>query len=294
LDLTTRELLKQVRKIEIKTRGFVNELFSGEYHSVFKGRGMDFNEVREYQIGDEVRAIDWNVTARFGHPFVKIFEEERELTVMLLVDISSSLIFGTFQKTKQQIAAEISAILSFSALKNNDKVGLILFSDKVEKFIPPKKGKSHILRIIRELLSFEGENNGTDIKVALEYFHHIRMKRSIVFLISDFFSEDYKKILGIVAKKHDLIAVRLNDSKEKEIPDAGFIKFIDNETGAERYIDTSDEAVRKYFLQQKEFFENYLKQTFLTCKVDSINIDLNYSYIKPLVDFFKFREKRIR
>jgi len=294
LDLTTRELLKQVRKIEIKTRGFVNELFSGEYHSVFKGRGMDFNEVREYQIGDEVRAIDWNVTARFGHPFVKIFEEERELTVMLLVDISSSLIFGTFQKTKQQIAAEISAILSFSALKNNDKVGLILFSDKVEKFIPPKKGKSHILRIIRELLSFEGENNGTDIKVALEYFHHIRMKRSIVFLISDFFSEDYKKILGIVAKKHDLIAVRLNDSKEKEIPDAGFIKFIDNETGAERYIDTSDEAVRKYFLQQKEFFENYLKQTFLTYKVDSINIDLNYSYIKPLVDFFKFREKRIR
>lgn len=292
--MTTRELLKQVRKIEIKTRGFVNELFSGEYHSVFKGRGMDFNEVREYQIGDEVRAIDWNVTARFGHPFVKIFEEERELTVMLLVDISSSLIFGTFQKTKQQIAAEISAILSFSALKNNDKVGLILFSDKVEKFIPPKKGKSHILRIIRELLSFEGENNGTDIKVALEYFHHIRMKRSIVFLISDFFSEDYKKILGIVAKKHDLIAVRLNDSKEKEIPDAGFIKFIDNETGAERYIDTSDEAVRKYFLQQKEFFENYLKQTFLTCKVDSINIDLNYSYIKPLVDFFKFREKRIR
>lgn len=292
--MTTRELLKQVRKIEIKTRGFVNELFSGEYHSVFKGRGMDFNEVREYQIGDEVRAIDWNVTARFGHPFVKIFEEERELTVMLLVDISSSLIFGTFQKTKQQIAAEISAILSFSALKNNDKVGLILFSDKVEKFIPPKKGKSHILRIIRELLSFEGENNGTDIKVALEYFHHIRMKRSIVFLISDFFSEDYKKILGIVAKKHDLIAVRLNDSKEKEIPDAGFIKFIDNETGAERYIDTSDEAVRKYFLQQKEFFENYLKQTFLTYKVDSINIDLNYSYIKPLVDFFKFREKRIR
>lgn len=292
--MTTRELLKQVRKIEIKTRGIVNDLFSGEYHSVFKGRGMDFNEVREYQIGDEVRSIDWNVTARLGHPYVKVFEEERELTVMLIVDMSASLMFGTNQKTKQQIAAEIAAILSFSALKNNDKVGVILFTDKIEKFIPPKKGRSHVLRIIRELLSFEAESKGTDIKAALEYFHHIRMKKSIVFVISDFFDSDYKKILGILSKKHDLISIVLNDNREKILPDCGFIKFIDNETGYERYIDTSSQLVKNYFAMKRMEFQNYLQQTMISSKVDTINIDLNYSYVKPLVDFFKIREKRIR
>lgn len=291
--MTTRELLKQVRKIEIRTRGFVNELFSGEYHSVFKGRGMDFNEVREYQIGDEVRAIDWNVTARFGHPYVKIFEEERELTVILLVDLSNSLIFGTHEKTKQQVAAEISAILSFSALKNNDKVGMILFTDKIEKFIPPRKGRSHVLRIIRDLLSFESENKGTNIREALEYFHHIQMKRSIVFLISDFIDKDYEKILSIVSKRHDLIAVRLIDPKENELPEIGLIRLKDNETNEFRYIDTSDRNLRTYFKMQKNERENYLSQTFMKSKVDSINIDLSQSYIKPIVDFFKLREKRI-
>ena len=283
-----------MRKIEIRTRGVVNNLFSGEYHSVFKGRGMDFNEVREYQIGDEVRAIDWNVTARFGHPYVKVFEEERELTVMLLVDMSGSLNFGTNQKTKQQIAAELSAILSFSALKNNDKVGMILFTDKIEKFIPPQKGRSHILRIIRELISFEAESKGTNIKSALEYFHHIRMKRSIVFLISDFFDDGYEKILGILSKKHDVIAIKLSDGREKSFSDSGFIKFIDSETSQVRYIDTSNKITRNYFEQKKREFDNYLKQTFLTTKVDSINIDLNYSYVKPLIDFFKYREKKFQ
>ncbi|PJA96212.1 MAG: DUF58 domain-containing protein [Ignavibacteriales bacterium CG_4_9_14_3_um_filter_34_10] len=291
--MTTRELLKQVRKIEIRTRGFVNDLFSGEYHSVFKGRGMDFNEVREYQVGDEVRAIDWNVTARLGHPYVKVFEEERELTVILLVDLSSSLIFGTIEKTKQQIAAEISAILSFSALKNNDKVGLILFTDKIEKFIPPRKGKSHVLRIIRELLSFETQNKGTNIRTALEYFYHIQMKKSIVFLISDFIDYNYEKIMGIVSRRHDLIAVRLIDPKENEIPQIGLVRLKDNESNSVRYIDTEDRKFRNHFRNKKEELENFIKQTFMKAKVDSINIDLSRSYIKPIVDFFKLREKRI-
>jgi len=291
--LTTKELLKQVRKIEIRTRGFVNDLFSGEYHSVFKGRGMDFNEVREYQIGDEVRAIDWNVTARLGHPYVKVFEEERELTVILLVDLSSSLIFGTIEKTKQQVAAEISAILSFSALKNNDKVGLILFTDKIEKFIPPRKGKSHVLRIIRELLSFETQNKGTSIRTALEYFYHIQMKKSIVFLISDFIDYDYEKIMGIVSRRHDLIAVRLFDPKENEMPEVGLVRLKDNESGFIRYIDTDDKNFRKHFAERNKELENYITQVLRKSKVDSINIDLSKSYIKPIVDFFKLREKRI-
>lgn len=291
--MTTRELLKQVRTIEIRTRGFVNELFSGEYHSVFKGRGMDFNEVREYQIGDEVRSIDWNVTARFGHPYVKIFEEERELTVMLLVDLSNSLVFGTHEKTKQQVAAEISAILSFSALKNNDKVGMILFTDQIEKFIPPRKGKSHALRIIRDLLSFESKNKGTNIKAALEYFHHIQMKKSIVFLISDFFDVNYEKILSIVSRRHDLIAIRLIDPRENKIPEIGLIQLRDNETNNIRYIDTSDKKFQSIFNTNKINMENYITQVFMKSKVDSINIDLSQSFIKPIVDFFKIREKRI-
>ena len=229
--MIAKELLKQVRQIEIRTKGLVNQVFSGEYHSVFKGRGMEFSEVREYNFGDDIRNIDWNVTARFGHPYIKIFEEERELTVILLVDLSGSLAFGTIDKTKQQIAAELSAILAFSALKNNDKVGLFLFSDKIEKFIPPRKGRKHVLRMIRELLSFKPEGKMTNIKAALEYMNHAVKKKSIVFLISDFMDEGYEKILRIVGKKHDLIGIVINDQREKSIPKMGLVKFTDSETG---------------------------------------------------------------
>jgi uncharacterized protein (DUF58 family) len=258
--MLTKELLKQVRQIEIKTRGVVNEVFSGEYHSVFKGRGMEFSEVREYQIGDDIRTIDWNVSARFGHPYVKIFEEERELTLMLLVDLSGSLVFGSVEKTKQQIAAELTAILAFSAMKNNDKVGLVLFTDQIEKFVPPRKGKSHVLRIIREVLSFEPRGNKTDIKVALEYFNHSVKKKSIAFLISDFIDEGYDKILRIVGKKHDLVNILLEDPRETEIPKVGLIKLKDAETGKTRYVDSSNKNVQEYFRQQVNKRKEYQKR----------------------------------
>ncbi len=290
--MLTKELLKQVKQIEIRTRGLVNEVFSGEYHSVFKGRGMEFAEVREYQPGDDIRSIDWNVTARFGHPFVKIFEEERELTVMLLVDMSGSLGFGSGEKTKQQIAAELSAILAFSSLKNNDKVGLILFTDRIEKFIPPKKGKTHSLRIIREVLSFEPQGNQTNIKEALEYFNHTIKKKAIVFLISDFFDGGYDKILKIVGNKHDLIGIVLQDQREKEMLELGLVKFRDAETGEIRYIDTSDKIVKKNIIEQSRNFTSYRKSLFLSSRLDSIEIETSGSYVKPLVDFFKQREKR--
>lgn len=290
--MLTKELLKQVKQIEIRTRGIVNDVFSGEYHSVFKGRGMEFSEVREYQIGDDVRSIDWNVSARFGHPFVKIFEEERELTVMLLVDLSGSLSFGSVDKTKQQIAAELSAILAFSALKNNDKVGLILFTNQIEKFIPPKKGKSHALRIVRELLSFEPQGNKTNIRTALEYFNHTIKKKAIVFMISDFFDLGYEKILRIVGKKHDLIGIVLSDPREKEISGNGIIKFRDAETGEIRYIDTDNKDFKLHFQETQKRFENYRKQLFISSRLDSINIQAGGTYIKPLVDFFRMREKR--
>lgn len=290
--MLTKELLKQVKQIEIRTRGLVNEVFSGEYHSVFKGRGMEFAEVREYQPGDDIRSIDWNVTARFGHPYIKIFEEERELTVMLLVDMSGSLGFGSGEKTKQQIAAEISAILAFSSLKNNDKVGLILFTDRIEKFIPPKKGKTHSLRIIREVLSFEPQGNQTNIKEALEYFNHTIKKKAIVFLISDFFDGGYDKILKIVGNKHDLIGVVLQDQREKEMIDLGLVKFRDAETGEIRYVDTSDKLVKKNIAEQSKNFTSFRKSLFLSSRLDSIEIETSGSYVKPLVDFFKQREKR--
>lgn len=290
--MLTKELLKQVKQIEIRTRGIVNDVFSGEYHSVFKGRGMEFSEVRDYQIGDDVRSIDWNVSARFGHPFIKVFEEERELTVMLLVDLSGSLSFGSIDKTKQQIAAELSAILAFSALKNNDKVGLILFTDRIEKFISPKKGKSHALRIVREVLSFEPQGNKTNIRSALEYFHHTIKKKAIVFLVSDFYDLGYEKILRIVGKKHDLIGIVLSDPKEKEISGSGFIKFRDAETGDIRYIDTDSKDFKINFRETQKRFDSYRKQLFLSSRLDSINIQSGGSYIKPLVDFFRMRAKR--
>jgi uncharacterized protein (DUF58 family) len=290
--MLTKELLKQVRQIEIRTRGLVNQVFSGEYHSVFKGRGMEFSEVREYQFGDDIRNIDWNVTARFGHPFIKIFEEERELTVILLVDLSGSLLFGTVEKTKQQIAAELSAILAFSAMKNNDKVGLILFTDKIEKFVPPRKGKKHVLRVIREVLSFEPKGKATNLKSALEYMNNAIKKKSIVFLISDFMDEGYEKILRMVGKKHDLIGVVLNDRREFTLPKIGMIKLNDNETGAERWIDTSDSKVQKTIREMREKIIQGRKTLFLTSRLDSIEVTTEENYIKPLIQFFRKRERR--
>jgi uncharacterized protein (DUF58 family) len=290
--MLTKELLKQVRQIEIRTKGLVNHLFSGEYHSVFKGRGMEFSEVREYQYGDDIRNIDWNVTARFGHPYIKVFEEERELTVMLMVDMSGSLMFGSVSKTKQRVAAELSAILAFSALKNNDKVGLILFTDKIEKFVPPRKGNKHVLRIIREVLSFEPEGNATDIKAALEFMNNAIKKRSIIFLLSDFLDEDYEKILRVVGKKNDLIGVVLDDRRENEIPPVGLIKFTDAESGEERWIDTSSASVRKVMKQARNKEVAKRNTMFLTSRLDSIHVQTGVDYIKPLVQFFRMREKR--
>jgi len=290
--MISKELLKQVRQIEIRTKGLVNHLFSGEYHSVFKGMGMEFSEVREYQFGDDIRNIDWNVTARFGHPFIKVFEEERELTVMLLVDLSGSLMFGSVSKTKRRVAAEISAILAFSALKNNDKVGLILFTDKIEKFVPPRKGNKHVLRIIRDMLSYEPDGKETDIKSALEFMNGAIKKRSIVFLFSDFMDEGYEKILRAVGKKHDLIGVILDDRRENELPDVGLIKLIDAETGQERWIDTSSKRVKTIMKKTREEAINKRNSMFLTSKLDRINIQTGKDYIKPLVRFFKVRERR--
>lgn len=290
--MITKELLKQVRQIEIKTRGLVNEVFSGEYHSAFKGRGMEFSEVREYMPGDDIRTIDWNVSARFGHPYVKIFEEERELTVMLLIDMSGSLIFGSMEKTKQQIAAELSAILAFSAMKNNDKVGLILFTDQIEKFVPPRKGRSHGLRLIREILSFEPRGNKTDLKGALEYFNHAIKRRSIAFLISDFIDDGYEKIIKIVGKKHDLVGLLLEDPREKDIPSLGLVKMRDAETGEIRYIDTSSRRVQTWLENMTGERDEKLRSLFLSGGIDAIRIDTGDSYIKPLVNFFKLRERR--
>ncbi len=291
--MDTKELLKQVRRIEIKTKGLVNEVFSGEYHSAFKGRGMEFAEVREYQPGDDIRTIDWNVTARFNHPFVKVFEEERELVVMLLIDMSGSLGFGSGEKRKQRIAAELSSILAFSAMKNNDKVGMILFTDRIERFVPPKKGRSHVLRIIREILSFVPEGKGTDIKSALEYFNGIIKKRSISFLVSDFIDENFDKILKVVSRKHDLIGVVLEDERENSLPKIGLTKFKDLETGEIRYIDLSKETVREYFNSVVNQKKNDLNRLFRLSGIDSININTKDSYIKPLVQFFKKRESKL-
>lgn len=290
--MLTKELLKQVRQIEIRTKGLVNQVFSGEYHSVFKGRGMEFSEVREYQFGDDIRNIDWNVTARFGHPYIKVFEEERELTVILMVDLSGSLMFGSVSKTKQRIAAELSAILAFSALKNNDKVGLILFTDKIEKFVPPRKGRKHVLRIIREVLSFEPEGKATNLRGALEYMNNTIKKRSIAFLISDFMDEGYEKILRIVGRKHDLVGIVLDDRREKEIPNIGLVKLSDAETGEERWIDTSSDRVRRQMQIYIKEKEKIRKSVFITSRLDSVEVTTGSNYIQPLVQFFRRREKR--
>jgi uncharacterized protein (DUF58 family) len=286
----TAELLKKVRKIEIKTRGLSHHIFSGEYHSAFKGRGMAFSEVREYTPGDDVRTIDWNVTARFNTPFVKVFEEERELSVVLMVDVSASGAFGTNKQFKQDLITELCAVIAFSAAQNNDKIGVIFFSDKIEKFIPPKKGKSHVLRIIRELLEFKPQNKKTNLELSLKYLTNVIKKKSIVFLISDFFTEsNYKDALKIANKKHDLIALRIVDKAERELPDIGLIKLKDNETGNVIWADTSDKNFRKQFAVNCLKFEDELKDVFNRSGVDATNITTHENYVKPLMNLFKNR-----
>jgi uncharacterized protein (DUF58 family) len=253
---------------------------------------MEFSEVREYQFGDDIRTIDWNVSARFGHPFVKVFEEERELTVMLVVDLSSSGEFGSGKYLKNEIAVEICAVLAFSAIKNNDKVGLILFTDRIERFVPPRKGRAHILRIIRELISFEPTGSGTSLRTALEYFHHVNKKRSIAFVISDFLDEGYDKILRIISRKHDVIAVEVSDPREEELPAAGLMKLRDVETGGERWVDTSHPGVRQAFRQYWTAQRERRKSLFLRSRVDAIPVRIDQPYIKPIVDFFRLRERR--
>ena len=288
--METAELLKKVRKIEIKTRGLSRQIFSGEYHSAFKGRGMAFSEVREYTPGDDVRTIDWNVTARFNTPYVKVFEEERELSVVLLVDVSASGFFGTQKQYKKDLITELCAVVAFSASTNNDKIGVIFFSDKIEKFIPPKKGKSHVLRIIRELIDFKAESKGTNVELALKYLTNVIKKRSTVFLISDFYSTaNYSDALKIVNKKHDVIALKVNDKAEMEIPKVGLIKLKDNETGKIMWADTSSSSFQKQFKLNLLKREDAVKENFNRSGVDYCDIYTHEGYIKPLMNLFKRR-----
>ncbi len=287
-----KEILQKVRRIEIRTRGVVNNLFGGEYHSVFKGRGMTFSEVREYQPGDDIRLIDWNVTARTGTPFVKIFEEERELTVFLLVDVSRSGHFGTIEKFKTEIGAEIGAVLGFSAIKNNDKVGVILFSGDVEQYIAPKKGKSHVLRVIRELLYHKPRGKGTSINKALDFLLKVSKRQSVVFLISDFQDDGYWKTLRIANRKHDLIGIHLFDQSEVEFPDMGLVKVHDPETEKEVWIDTRSYQERLNYNRTMKERLGKLKKESERIKFDLITVSTTEDYVEPLMSFFKQREKR--
>ncbi len=288
--MDTNELLKQVRRLEIKTRALTNNIFAGEYHSAFKGRGMSFAEVREYQPGDDIRDIDWNVTARMNRPYVKVFEEERELTLMLVIDLSASQSFGTRERTQRELAAEIAATLSFSAIQNNDKVGVIFFTDRVEKFIPPKKGRKHILYIIRELLSFQPKGQRTDIGTALEYLMRVMTKRTITFVLSDFLdTSDYSRPLLVAARKHDLIGLQLYDKWMADLPDVGLLELTDAETGHEQIIDTSSSKVR---LHQKKWWSLHqakLKQNFQTHGVDLVSVSTDGDYVRPLMSLFARR-----
>ncbi len=290
----TGELLKKVRKIEIKTKGLSNQLFAGHYHSAFKGKGMAFSEVREYYFGDDIRSIDWNVTARFNSPYVKIFDEERELTVILLIDVSHSNQFGTVMQFKEELITEIAAVLSFSAIKNNDKVGVIFFSDIVEKFIPPKKGTTHILRIIRELISFKPKHKGTNISEALRFMTNAIKKRSTAFIISDFInsSNGFEDALKIANRKHDVIALKINDEREAKIPDIGFVRMLDAETGETMWVDTSNKMVRKKYFDYYINREVQIKETFSKASVDAVTIKTDMDYVKPLLNLFKKRGTR--
>lgn len=289
--METTDLLKKVRKIEIKTRGLSRNIFAGEYHSAFKGRGMAFSEVREYQFGDDIRNIDWNVTARYSHPYVKIFEEERELTVMLLIDVSGSREFGSFEKFKKNIITEISAILAFSAIQNNDKIGVIFFSNTVEKFIPPKKGKSHILRIIRELIEFEPKERGTNITETLRYLTNAIKKRCTTFVISDFMDDnsDLEMALSIANNKHDVVALKIFDDREKELPPIGMIKLKDAETGKYVVVDSSSQRTRKMYTEWWMKHVTNLDTMFKKCGVDYAMVNTNEDYVRSLMNLFKKR-----
>ena len=288
--METSELLKKVRQIEIKTRGLSRNIFAGEYHSAFKGRGMAFSEVREYQYGDDVRDIDWNVTARHNKPFIKVFEEERELTVILLVDVSSSRDFGAIGEMKREMIAEIAATIAFSAIQNNDKIGVIFFSDKIEKFIPPKKGKKHILYIIRELIDFQPEDKGMDLGVVLEYMTNAIKKRSTAFLISDFIAApDYSNALSIAGRKHDLVAIQVYDKRETELPDVGLIKMYDAERETENWVDSSSSKVRKTYAQWWKNRQAVMQDTLRKSRVDLASIATDEDYVVALMNLFKRR-----
>jgi uncharacterized protein (DUF58 family) len=287
--MDTKEILKKVRKIEIKTRRLSDHIFSGEYHTSFKGRGMTFSEVRQYQYGDDVRAIDWNVTARYNEPFVKVFEEERELTMMLIVDISGSESFGTKNQQKRDMVTEIAATLAFSATQNNDKIGLLLFSDQIELFIPPKKGKSHVLRIIRELIEFEPKSKKTDLSQALKYLSSVLKKKAIVFLISDFMTKDYEHTLKIASKRHDVTGIRVFDQREESIPNIGIVNMLDAETGETLVVDTNSKSVRQDY--EKYYRENvaYFRDIFSKCGAGTISSRVDESYVAKLLGYFKAR-----
>lgn len=288
--METVDLLKKVRQIEIKTRGLSSNIFAGQYHSAFKGRGMAFAEVREYQYGDDIRDIDWNVTARFNHPYVKVFEEERELTVMLLVDVSGSLEFGTVKQMKKDMVTEIAATLAFSAIQNNDKIGVIFFSDRIEKFIPPKKGRKHILYIIRELIEFQPESRRTNLKVGLEYLTRVMKRRCTAFMLSDFIDRnDFSNALTIANRKHDLVAMQIYDRRAEELPSVGLMKVRDAETGHEQWIDTSSKTIRKahhtWWVNQQQ----QLNEWFAKSSVDSVSVRTDQDYVKALMALFAKR-----
>ena len=287
-----RQIIQKIRQIEIRTKHLVNDVFSGEYHSVFKGRGMEFAEVREYEPGDEIRSIDWNVTARLGRPYVKRFIEERELTVILMADVSASGHFGTVGQMKSEITAEICALLAYAAIQNNDRVGLLMFTDQIEKFIPPKKGRTHILRVIREVLYNQPEHTGTDIAQALEYLNRLLTRRCIVFIISDFLTADYVKPLRVASKRHDVVAVTVTDPRELSLPGIGLIELQDAETGEEVLVDTGDASWRRQYAEYNEALREARDQQFRVTGVDAIHIRTDEPYIDPLLQFFKLRERK--
>ncbi len=288
--METSEIIKKVRKIEIKTRGLSSNIFAGQYHSAFKGRGMAFSEVREYQFGDDVRDIDWNVTARFHRPYVKVFEEERELTVMLLIDVSGSLDFGTQKQMKRDMVTEIAATIAFSAIQNNDKIGVIFFSDRIEKYIPPKKGRKHILYIIREMLDFKPESKKTDVRQAVEFLSSVQKRRTTAFILSDFYVRtDFLQSLQIANRKHDVVAIQVYDQRAKELPDVGLMKVVDAETGFEQYIDTSSRRLRDSYRQYWMSRQAQLMDTFNKSNVDNVSIATNEDFVKSLLMLFKQR-----
>ena len=288
--METSEIIKKVRKIEIKTRGLSSNIFAGQYHSAFKGRGMAFSEVREYQFGDDVRDIDWNVTARFHHHYVKVFEEERELTVMLLIDVSGSLDFGTQKQMKRDMVTEIAATIAFSAIQNNDKIGVVFFSDKIEKYIPPKKGRKHILYIIREMLDFHPESKRTDVKQAVEFLSSVQKRRTTAFILSDFYvRNDFQQSLQIANRKHDVVAIQVYDQRARELPDVGLMKVVDAETGFEQYVDTSSKRLRDAYRKYWQSRQSQLQETFNKSNVDNVSIATNEDFVKALLMLFKQR-----